>query len=143
MALARAEADREIVEGRRARDRARKAIPRNSAEGVEIQETPSPLNPPLKDPQTPKITPPISPHPVARASRLPDDFTVPGDWIQWAVKKRGWDRDEAADEAECFCRFWQSKSGRDAVKLDWLKTWQNWAVNSRRRSNGSGMQMPC
>jgi hypothetical protein len=51
------------------------------------------------------------------------------------MKKRGWSRDDAVDECECFIRYWQAKPGREACKLDWPKTWQNWAVNSRRQPN--------
>lgn len=67
-----------------------------------------------------------------RGTRLADDFEPPEDWIVWAMKKRGWDRAEAFDECECFIRYWQAKPGREAMKLDWPKTWQNWVVNSRR-----------
>lgn len=94
-------------------------------------------------PQTPEETkpsptPPYNPPaPRCRGTRLPDDFEPPEDWIAWAMKKRGWSRSEATDECECFARFWQSKPGREAMKLDWPKTWQNWAVNSRRQL-GSG-----
>lgn len=49
------------------------------------------------------------------------------------MKKRGWSREEAIDECECFARYWQAKPGKEAVKLDWPKTWQNWATNSRRQ----------
>jgi hypothetical protein len=62
---------------------------------------------------------------------------MPPDWIEWAMQKRGWGRLESEDEAECFCRYWQAKGGRDATKRDWRKTWQNWAANSRRQS-GNG-----
>jgi hypothetical protein len=27
-----------------------------------------------------------------------------------------------------FCNYWQSKSGKDATKLDWDKTFQNWVL---------------
>jgi hypothetical protein len=67
-----------------------------------------------------------------RGTRLADNFEPPEDWVRWAMKKRGWNRDEAVDEAECFIRYWQAKPGREACKLDWPKTWQNWVVNSRR-----------
>lgn len=69
-----------------------------------------------------------------RGTRLADDFEPPEDWIEWAMRKRGWSRTEATDEAECFTRHWQAKPGRDACKLDWPKTWQNWVVNSRRQT---------
>jgi hypothetical protein len=70
---------------------------------------------------------------------------MPEDWILWAMSKRGWSRAEARDEAECFIRFWHAKPGREACKLDWQKTWQNWAVNSRRqpREIDDGRAMMC
>jgi hypothetical protein len=91
------------------------------------------------DPHTPKKTkpnpsPPYSPPAsLKRGTRLPDNFEMPEEWIAWAMQKRGWSRSETIDEGECFVRFWQAKPGREACKLDWPKTWQNWAVNSNRR----------
>lgn len=69
---------------------------------------------------------------TSRGSRLPDDFDPPAEWIEWAMKKRSWHREEALDECECFVRYWQARPGREACKLDWSKTWQNWVTNSRR-----------
>lgn len=66
-----------------------------------------------------------------RASRLPDDWRQPQEWIDWAVKERRWEPLIAITEAENFANYWQSKSGKDATKLDWFKTWQNWVRNSR------------
>lgn len=89
-------------------------------------------------PQTPKEIKPIPSPPYRppasqkRGSRLPDDFVPPNDWIEWAMSKRGWSRAAAIEECEIFGRHWQSKPGKDACKLDWPKTWQNWAMNSRR-----------
>lgn len=72
-----------------------------------------------------------------RGTRLAEDFDPPADWIDWAVKKRGWSKAEAIDEAECFARYWQAKPGREACKLDWPKTWQNWVTNSRRKPDAT------
>lgn len=69
---------------------------------------------------------------TARALRLADDFTAPEAWIDWAVKDRRWSPSDAAQEAEIFANYWQSRSGQGATKLDWFKTWQNWVRNSRR-----------
>jgi hypothetical protein len=88
-------------------------------------QTPNQINPT----PAPPYNPPSSPK---RGNRLPDDFQAPEDWIAWAIAKRRWSRADAIDEAECFVRYWQAKPGREACKLDWTKTWQNWAVNSRR-----------
>lgn len=127
------------LEEKRANDRERQRRHRGSRDVTQCHsdnaDTPSPLSPPLKvSPDPFKITPPISPQPLSRASRLPTDFEAPKAWIEWAMTKRGWGRADATDEAECFVRYWQAKAGRDAAKLDWFKTWQNWATNSRRRS---------
>jgi hypothetical protein len=88
-------------------------------------------------PQTPKETkpnptPPYSPPASRRGIRLDDGFEPPNDWVEWAMKKRGWSRAAAIEECEVFARYWQAKPGRDAMKLDWPKTWQNWVSNSRR-----------
>lgn len=67
-----------------------------------------------------------------RGTRLPDDFTVPDEWLSWAIEQRRWDPAATREEAENFCNFWQAKTGQAATKLDWRKTWQNWVRNSRR-----------
>lgn len=67
-----------------------------------------------------------------RAARLPDDWTPPAEWIEWAVLKRHWTPAEAHEEAEIFASYWQARAGAQAAKLDWFKTWQNWVRQSRR-----------
>jgi hypothetical protein len=63
-----------VIDGRKAKDRERHRVPRNSEEihgtpgnstnGAEIRETPSPQSPPLKStPDPEKITPPLTPQP--------------------------------------------------------------------------------
>jgi hypothetical protein len=139
-------AQMKVTEQRRAKDSERQRRHRESRDvtvtnGDAANVTSDPVTPSLDktDPQTPKKTkpnpsPPYSPPAsLKRGTRLPDDFEPPEDWIAWAMQKRGWSRGEAMDEAECFARFWQAKPGREACKLDWPKTWQNWAVNSNRK----------
>lgn len=133
-ALADAKAAERLLERRREKDRLRK----RSTDSAEIQGSGG--NPETKEtPHTPKKnTPPnVSPKgdttpPRKRASRLPDGFMVPDDWLQWAMRKRSWTLAQAQEEAACFCRYWQAKSGTAATKLDWEKTWRNWVVNSHR-----------
>lgn len=67
-----------------------------------------------------------------RAARLPDDWVCPDEWIEWASGERFWSPVEASAEAEVFANYWQSKSGQQATKLDWFKTFKNWVRNSRR-----------
>lgn len=80
---------------------------------------------------------------AARGTRLPDDFAMPDDWIEAAVGK-GLPRPEALREADKFALYWQAKSGKDATKRDWRKTWLNWVLNadkSRGRNfNGAGKE---
>ena len=67
-----------------------------------------------------------------RGSRLPADFEIPREWLQWAMSERHWSADDAKAEADSFTDFWHAKAGKDAVKLDWEATWRNWVRNSRR-----------
>ena len=70
--------------------------------------------------------------PSKRAERLPDDWTPPAEWLDWASEARKWEPAVCVEEAANFACYWQAKSGKDATKLDWQKTWQNWCRNSRR-----------
>jgi hypothetical protein len=105
------------------------------------QETPHELNgrgvilpPPSSSSSSPAslTSPDKSGEGAQRANRLPKDFTVPEEWIAWAMADRGWCRGDAAAEAASFVDYWHAKSGRDATKLDWQATWRNWCRNSRR-----------
>jgi hypothetical protein len=147
LAVEEIEALQAALDARRAADRDRKRAQRERTKSADVTGqsedshgtvTPNPA-PDKVSPQTPNQInptphPPISPPaPQKRGTRLADDFEPPEDWIAWAMKKRGWNRENAIDECECFIRYWQAKPGREACKLDWPKTWQNWVVNSRRQ----------
>jgi hypothetical protein len=132
------------LERRRKSDRERQANRRHvtSRDTTDVTLQPvtpslevSPENPLPKSIPSPPYKPPAS---QKRGTRLADDFEPPEDWIAWAMNKRSWSREEAVDECECFIRYWQAKPGREACKLDWPKTWQNWAVNSRRQAKAQG-----
>lgn len=77
-----------------------------------------------------------------RGSRLPDDFEVPSEWIDYAVAKRQWSRADAIEEADGFCRYWKAKTGAGARKRDWYMTWQNWVANSRRATGSTAAHRP-
>lgn len=88
------------------------------------------------------ITEPISKHPKGertRGSRLLEDWTP--DTAVWnrAVDNIG--LAEAETELEKFRNYWLSKAGRDAVKLDWNRTFTNWIINAgqRRPANGKAV----
>ena len=79
--------------------------------------------------------------PTAIASRLPQDWEAPKAWLDWACAERHWHPVDAAAEADSFANFWIAKSGKDATKLDWERTWHNWVRNSRR-PNGTYSAAP-
>lgn len=63
----------------------------------------------------------------AKGTRLPEGFTVPDDWIQWAEHEaKHLTKTGIAREALTFVDFWIAKPGKDGVKLDWQATWRNW-----------------
>lgn len=78
-----------------------------------------------------------------RATRLPSDFVVPHEWRGDARKSRERNHLPPVDlnlEAEKFTNFWLSKPGQQGAKLDWRKTWINWALNATGASDGKHFQ---
>ena len=69
---------------------------------------------------------------AARGTRLPNDWELPEEWSEWASKERRWYPKEVEVEGLKFAGHWQTKTGKDATKLDWFKTWQNWIRNSHK-----------
>ena len=61
-----------------------------------------------------------------RATRLPDDWSLPDDWRDWAVKVHGLDPQRAVRISLVFRDYWRSKGGAGAAKMDWEATWRNW-----------------
>jgi hypothetical protein len=132
------------AERRRAADRERKAavrrIPQNSADIPRTEMSASTLevgevikkeerveagNGSSADiPQTPKRI----------GSRLPADWEPTEADVAFA-REHGRDDETIRVEAIKFRNHWLAKTGRDATKLDWSRTWQNWILNART-SNG-------
>ena len=127
----------EQAERRRRADRERKREERERLRtvcGQSADKEKSPHNPPKENntPHSPKgELPPKGGD--KRGTRLPNDFTVPRAWLDWAMAEKVWSWVDAKGEAAAFCDYWQAKSGAAAVKLDWEKTWRNWVRNSRRK----------
>jgi hypothetical protein len=68
-----------------------------------------------------------------KGSRIPDEFLLTAEMRTWAAEKKpGVD---LVLETEKFCNYWRAKSGKDATKLDWRLTWNNWILNAK--SNGT------
>lgn len=69
--------------------------------------------------------------PRRRGTRIPDDFTVSPDMVAWARERVS--HVDGRTETEKFINYWSAKSGRDATKLDWEKTWKNWMLTAAER----------
>lgn len=64
---------------------------------------------------------------AARGERLPKDWLLPKAWGEWALAKYPhWTAEIVRSIASKFRNHWVAKSGKDATKLDWQATWENW-----------------
>ena len=67
-----------------------------------------------------------------RAARLPDDWSIPTEWMTWALTDRPeFTQQDVLRTSEIFADYWRAKSGKDATKLDWFATWRNWFRRER------------
>lgn len=74
-----------------------------------------------------------------RGSRIPDDFTVTEEMRQWGRENApGVNGDR---ETTKFINHFHSAPGSKGVKVDWVRTWQNWILNAadRFQPTGSGV----
>lgn len=71
---------------------------------------------------------PVAPRGGAkRGTRLPDDWQPdPTDRTVDDLVARLGGPAAAAEELDKFRDYWLAKSGKDATKLDWQRTWRNW-----------------
>ena len=65
----------------------------------------------------------------SRATRLPLDWEPSDDLIAFMRKERP-DLNPSHTIMK-FCNYWQAKSGKDATKLDWDKTFKNWVLQEK------------
>lgn len=75
-----------------------------------------------------------------KAQRWPSDAIVPEDWIEDGHNARARNSLPPVDlnlEAQSFVNYWVSKPGKEALKLDWKRTWLNWCLNAKGKSHGS------
>lgn len=72
-----------------------------------------------------------SPPPRKRGSRIPVDFAVDQAMVAWAREHAP--NIDGRRETEKFIDYWQSKTGKDATKLDWVATWRNWMRQAEER----------
>jgi hypothetical protein len=72
-----------------------------------------------------------APGPTKRGTRLPSPWNPNEAGLARAKALLG---DRAGVELEKFSNFWAAKAGKDAVKLDWNRTWVNWVLQAAERS---------
>lgn len=62
-----------------------------------------------------------------KATRLPADWVLPTDWLNWALSERpDWTPSYAERVADQFRDYWCAKAGANARKVSWEATWRNW-----------------
>lgn len=70
---------------------------------------------------------------VGNATRLPSDFVVPDDWIEFAVREEGYSEEAARKQAQQFVDYWIAQPDAKARKKDWMATWRNWVRKEYNR----------
>jgi hypothetical protein len=66
-----------------------------------------------------------------KAMRLPDGWTIPAPWVDWAITfaaSAGFalSAEQVGTIADSFADHWHSIGGPNASRVDWLATWRNW-----------------
>lgn len=75
-----------------------------------------------------------------RAERLPEDWTLPSEWIEDATS-RGLTVEQAHDQAERMRDWSRSAPASKGAKLDWRAAWRNWikrVCDDRATPRGGG-----
>lgn len=67
----------------------------------------------------------------SHGTRLPDDWTLPKAWGEWALSQQ-WPEPVVRAEADKFRDYWHSVAGQKGRKADWQATWRNWMRNSKQ-----------
>lgn len=77
---------------------------------------------------------------LSKGTRWPPGQCVPESWVHAAAARRaelGLPQIDLAVPAETFANYWPSKTGTQATKLDWQRTWLNWAIRAETPRNGT------
>lgn len=75
-----------------------------------------------------------------RGTRIPDDFTASVEMVEWARAECP-DVDGRRHTAR-FVNHWSSKTGKDATKLDWVRTWKNWMLEEQTKAERAQPRAP-
>ncbi|QJU54367.1 hypothetical protein SCB71_14570 [Herbiconiux sp. KACC 21604] len=67
--------------------------------------------------------------PPKRGTRIADPFIVTSSMREWAAEHTPLVNVDRATLR--FVNYWRAKTGKDATKLDWERTWQNWLLKDQ------------
>ncbi len=73
--------------------------------------------------------------PTDRGTRIDEDFIVTAEMVDWA--KENTPLVDGKRATEKFVNHFMAKSGRDATKRDWIRTWKNWLLSDQERAEKS------
>lgn len=113
--------------------------PRQPATPAESPQTPAERHPNRQEPSTSHVGTELTPR--KRGTRLPADWRPALELIAWA-RSRGIPDEYQRHETEKFCNYWWAKAGKDATKLDWGLTWQNWLIRAAEERPPRGQGRP-
>lgn len=69
---------------------------------------------------------------IIKGSRLPVDWVLPDEYIFEARKiNNNLSEKQIRFIADGFKDYWIAKTGKEAIKLDWMATWRNWLRNQK------------
>ena len=85
---------------------------------------------------------PPTPKPTERRARrwVPDE-QIPPNWLLEAEETRAAHNLPPVNtilESQKFSNHWIAKSGKDATKTDWKRTWINWILNAKAEAKSNG-----
>ncbi len=100
---------------------------RNDDEKVSLSPVPLLSPTPPNNPLTPN---PIQKPNSARGFRLPEDWTLTGPDLAFALSK-GFSEAQTAEIFEKFTNYWWSATGAKATKKNWHQAWKVWILNTR------------
>lgn len=73
-----------------------------------------------------------------RGSRIPDDFAVTTNMIEWARTNTPL---VGRAETEQFIDYWRAETGAKAYKLDWRRAWQVWMRREQKSAERRGRHL--
>lgn len=67
-----------------------------------------------------------------RGTRISDEFTVSAEMVAWARVNAPLVNGQLSTQK--FVNHFMAKTGRDATKLDWVRTWKNWMLSDQEKA---------